>query len=492
MNFASECKEYLSYLKKYMYVILSIYLLSEIAIFIKIGRSNVFMFASTIFVTLFMICSIVLSFKDFKTTVKMYILTIPMIPLILYLFFRLNMTWIGTGVYWLYFFIFIINAFRALKENELDFSRISIKNGRYKKVVLVYLILIILALISSLLSINKLESFNLIGISLLSMIIVSLSILSYKNMDEDFIKTVIAYLCIGVTLSSIPDIVVALYSIVFLGKNQHLYGVLGSNFMLGYTIMVLPFILLFSINKNMCKKYNKIFILLLLIQTINLSTQMSRGILLAVFICFVFTMILDKKNFIKYLLVGAVIFSGLGYNVTHRWEFNEIRQEIETEGIEGVVQGEGIFKKLMEQTKSRRPIWTVALGMINDKPYLGVGPGQFKNYYLQYGGKPSRMYIDAHNIILNVATEVGLIFTLVLFLGCITVFFKSLVFGWKKKKYKNILYPGLIGIIALFAYGNITGQAFITSTYPVSIVPAFVFIIIYTILMKTTTEFVRE
>ncbi|MCY6483571.1 O-antigen ligase family protein [Clostridium aestuarii] len=493
MEFINECKEYVSYLKKYLFLILGLYILSEIYIFVKIGKSNIFMFLSSIFIILFILCSLFLCFKDFRTTIKIYILSIPIIPIILYIFFRLNMSWIGNGVYWIYLAVFVINGVKALRKNELDFSKISIKRGKYRIYGIVSLILIGLAIISSGLSINKLESFSLIGVSLISMVIVSAFILSYKNMDMNFIKTIIAYLCIGVAISSIPDIVVATYSLIFSGKNQHLYGVLGSNFMLGYTIMVLPFILLYAVNKKVCTKYNSLFKLLLLIEIINLSTQMSRGIVIAVFICFIFVMMLDKKNFIKYVLVGAVVFSCLGYNVTHRWEFNEIRHEIKIDGIEGIVgEGKGIFKKLMEQTKSRRPIWTIALGMVNDKPYFGVGPGQFKNYYLQYGGKPSRMYIDAHNIILNVATEVGLIFTLVLFALSVSIFIKSFVFGWKNKKYRHILFPGAIGMVALFLYGNITGQAFITSRYPISIVPTFVFTIVNTILIKTTKEFVGE
>ncbi|MCY6958623.1 O-antigen ligase family protein [Clostridium brassicae] len=489
MSFTNECKEYLSYLKKYMYIILSLYILCEVAIFIKIGRSNVFMFASTIFVTLFIICSIILCFKNFETTIKMYILSVPLIPLILYIFFRLKMTWIGTSMYWLYFLIFIINAYKAFQNNKLDFSKISLKNGRYKKVVLVYLVLIVLSFISAMLSIHKLESLNMMGVSLVSMAVISLLILSYKDTDKEFVKDIIAYLCGGVALSSIPDIIVALYTIIFQGKNQHLYGVLGSNFMLGYTIIVLPFILLFAINKDICPKYNKIFKLLLIIETVNLCTQMSRGILVAVFICFFLTIILDRKNFIKYLLVAAIIFSGLGYNIMHRWELNEIRQEIEVEGIGGVVQGPGFLKQVLDQTKSRRPIWIVAFRMIGDNPYFGVGPGQFKNNYLDYGGKPTRMYIDAHNIVLNVATEMGVIFTVIFFIACLFPFFKSLIHGWKYKKTMGVLYPSLIGISALFAYGNITGQAFMTSTYPVSIVPAFVFVMTYTIMIKTTKEY---
>ena len=71
----------------------------------KIGTSNVLMFLSSIFVTLFVICSLILMFKDFVTASKIYAITIPIIPMVLYIMNRLHLAGIGQGIYIAYFAI---------------------------------------------------------------------------------------------------------------------------------------------------------------------------------------------------------------------------------------------------------------------------------------------------------------------------------------------------------------------------------------------------
>ncbi|WP_461206456.1 O-antigen ligase family protein [Clostridium sp. DL1XJH146] len=483
MEFFTDLKEYMGYLKKRLFIILGLYFFIELFIFMQLWTTNKFMFISSIFITLYMIVSIFLCFKDFETTIKVYVLSIPIVPILLYLCFRLGIVWVGTGVYWLYFILFIVGTFKAYKKNEIDFDQISFK-GKYRRVLIIYSVLTIISMISSFLSYSKIESFNLTLLAIVSIILISLILLSYKGMNRRFIESIITYLCIGVSISSIPDITVSVYSLIFSGNNIHLYGVLGSNFMLGYTIIILPYILYFAVNKNICNRYNQIFKVLLLIEILNLSTQLSRGILLTVFICILLIICIDRENFKKYLLVSIIIFTCLGYNVTHRWEFNQIKDDIKVEGIQFIIEDEGILSKIAQQFKSRRPIWIVATNMIEDNPCFGVGLGSFKYRYLYYGGSESRLYIDSHNIFLNVATELGLIFALVLF-SCLFIFlFTSFIKNLKFKEFASIIFPGIIGIISLLVYGNITGQAFITSTFPVSIVPVFVFTVVVTIIIK--------
>ncbi len=478
MELIQEFRAYYDYLKKYIYIILGLYILIEIALFIKIGTSNVLMFTSSIFVTLFVICSLILMFKDFVTASLIYAVAIPIIPMILYIMNRLHIAGVGGAVYLTYFTIYLINMAREYNNGGFDFSRLK---GKYNKLSIFYGILLILAAISSLRSIYVLESLKLVLISIVQMMTYSIGMLCYKKSNKEFYKDILLYLCLGITLSAGPDIIVTLFNLIVRGNNQHLYGVLGSNFMLGYTIIVMPFILLYATNKELSGKYNKIYKLFLLIQIINFSTQKSRGILISLAMCFFIVFIIDIKNWRKYILISIVIFSCMTFNVMHRWDMEEIVADIKVNSIENLVTNNArIFARLISQTKNRRPIWALAFGMISDHTYFGVGPGHFKYYYLQYGGSPKKMYIDAHNIILNLVTEFGVIFTFTFMLAWLGGLVKSVfdILKNRKKDFREFKWPGIIGVLCLLAYGNITGQSFMTSRDPLSVVPAFVFTVV--------------
>jgi len=478
MGFLEQLKAYYNYLRKYTYIIIGIYAVIEIGLFIKIGTSNVLMFVSSIFVTLFVICSLILMFKDFITASLIYAISIPIIPMVLYIMNRVNIAGIGEMVYLLYFAIYLINMTREYKNGGFDFSILKVK---YTKLSIFYIIILVLAAISSFRSIHELEAFKLVLLSIVSMITYSIGMLCYKKSNKEFYKDILFYLCLGVTLSSIPDIIVTLYNLIVRGNNQHLYGVLGSNFMLGYTIMVMPFILLYAMNKDLSEKYYKIYKLLLLIQIINFSTQKSRGILVTLAICFLIILIIDIKNWKKYILISIFVFSCMTFNVMHRWDVEDLTADIKISNLKNLASNNSkIFARLIEQTKNRRPIWALALKMINDHTYFGVGPGHFKYYYVQYGGNASKMYIDAHNIILDLMTEFGVIFTFTFMIAWIGALIKSIVdiIKNRKKDFKEFKWPGIIGVFSLLLYGNITGQSFMTSRDPLSVVPAFVFTVV--------------
>ena len=478
MEFMQELKDYYNYLKKYIYIIIGLYTVIEIGLFIKIGTSNVLMFASSIFVTLFVICSLGLMFKDFVTASKIYAVAIPIIPMVLYIMNRLHIAGIGEVVYMAYFAIYLISMGGEYKNGGFDFSRMKV---RYTKLSVLYSILLLLSIISSVLSLHVLEAFKLLLLSMVSMMTYSIGMLCYKRNSKVFYKDILFYLCLGVTLSSVPDIVVTLYNLIVRGNNQHLYGVLGSNFMLGYTIMVMPFILLYATNKELSAKYSIIYKVLLLIQVINFSTQKSRGILLTLAICFFIVFIIDIRNWKKYMLISIVVFSCMTFNVMHRWDMEEITAELKIDNLGHIASTNAkIISRLINQTKNRRPIWALAFGMINDHTYFGVGPGHFKYYYLQYGGNAKKMYIDAHNIILNLITEFGVIFTFTFMVAWLGGLLKSVIDIVKnrKKDFREFKWPGIIGVLCLLVYGNITGQSFMTSRDPLSVVPAFVFTVV--------------
>ncbi|MBU3145996.1 hypothetical protein [Clostridium sp. CF012] len=83
-------KEYLEYLLKYKILILVAYLLCQLGIYMLIGKTNYFIFAASFFITIFIISSLVLMLKDSKTAILIYNISIPILPMQLYLLNRLN------------------------------------------------------------------------------------------------------------------------------------------------------------------------------------------------------------------------------------------------------------------------------------------------------------------------------------------------------------------------------------------------------------------
>lgn len=485
-----EFADYLRYLLKYKKIIIPIYLLVEIVIFMQIGRSNTFMMLSSLFISLFILCSVFLMFKDFRTTLRIFAISIPLIPIIQYLLFRLNMEWLGGFIYVFYFVIFLLNSFRELKSGNINF-RVFKKNKSYLLVGIIYLILTILGILSVANSRYKLEAFNFLFLGFIIMIVFSIIIISYTGEEKDFINDIIFYLCIGVALSGIPDTLIAFYTILTTGTNQHLYGALGSNFMLGYTIIALPFIVYNSVNKVEDNKRYYMYNLMMFIEIFVLATQRSRGILLTLVVCFLLIFLLNVKKKLKYLLITGIVLISVTYNVTYRPEFNEFRETLKEnpEVTVNIFSKNQFINNLLQQTKNRRPIWGITFNVIADHPYYGIGPGHYKYYYLEYGGSVERSYKDSHNVILNIVVDLGIPFATVFFLSVFVLWLKAFIKGIKIKeiKEKKPLFLCCIGIMCFMIYGNITGQAFMTFVSPISIVPAFVFTVITTAMVLKTS-----
>ena len=479
-------REYYQYLFKQKTLITVLYLVCQIAIYLLIGRTNHFTFAASFFTTLFIISTLILMTKDSKTAILVYNISLPVIPMLLYLFNRMDLNSLGVKIYFVYFIFLLI----GIRKEKLNFKKINL-TSKYGIVTTVYTFLCIIAIISSISSAYKFEAIRLTFIGVIFMLLYSLILICLDIKEVDFYKKVILSLCIGVTISGIPDVLIAVYSQVTSGENNHLYGVLGSNFMLGYTLMVLPFIVLYAANKEISGKYNSIYKLLLLVEIIILCTQRSRGILGALIIIFVAIIALDHKNYKKYLLISVIVLGCITFNVFQRGEMVDIKESFETGGVLAVVgDTKGFFYQLSEQTRNRRPIWSVAFRMIEDHTYTGLGPANFKYYFPVYAPEMKKAYIDAHNIFLNVAVEFGIPFCIVFFFAWWGTMFKSVVAAFtKRKKYnKSFILTTFIGMVSLLAYGNVTGQAFITSKHPISVVPAFVLISLLTVLLIIMKE----
>ena len=105
---------------------------------------------------------------------------------------------------------------------------------------------------------------------------------------------------------------------------------------------------------------------------------------------------------------------------------------------------------LRNSIEVRLSIWRSALRMLNDHLLFGVGPGNFRHFFLEYREDKltilknrDLIQIDPHNLILNLLLSFGLIATLLL----ITMF---LLYAIKTKKVSHKLeYPHILLIVFL-------------------------------------------
>ena len=105
---------------------------------------------------------------------------------------------------------------------------------------------------------------------------------------------------------------------------------------------------------------------------------------------------------------------------------------------------------LRNSIEVRLSIWRSALRMLSDHLFFGVGPGNFRHFFLEYREekltilkRKDLIQIDPHNLILNLLLSFGLIATLLL----ITMF---LLYAIKTKKVSHKLeYPHILLIVFL-------------------------------------------
>lgn len=139
--------------------------------------------------------------------------------------------------------------------------------------------------------------------------------------------------------------------------------------------------------------------------------------------------------------------------------------------------GDLIVKIIKSQSKTRQILWETGIRISMDYPYTGVGIGNYKNFYQEYSGS-NRPYSDAHNILLNMSSEIGTPFMVISVLLILIIGFGALVqyFNRDKKNIKknNIAIMAVIGVILI--YGNLTGISFQTTNEIYSFTPTFIII----------------
>jgi hypothetical protein len=236
------------------------------------------------------------------------------------------------------------------------------------------------------------------------------------------------------------------------------YGFLANADDLGLGLVVaLPFALIpiFYANNILIKGICAFMSLCFILGALGTQSRGSQIGLFAVFISALLSQLrwkkLTNRKFAIGIVVVAMLFAGFIYK--YRYSLHDSYISIQNEADQGRV--------------GRESTWAIAKQMIKDKPLTGVGRGNFIPYWqIKY---PSGVfgYQVAHNIILEVAAEIGLIG--LLFFLYFSLYgikeIRSLVKHQKKKLQKNDFLEMIFTIYLISLIGFYFNGMFITVAF---------------------------
>jgi putative inorganic carbon (HCO3(-)) transporter len=125
--------------------------------------------------------------------------------------------------------------------------------------------------------------------------------------------------------------------------------------------------------------------------------SLSRGTLVGLFAGFLFLIVTDRRRLQITLLGGvtAIVAAGLVINSNPQRFQNALtlKQHVAQENV-----------------TTRYEAWSIAGRLAADHPLLGIGPGNFRDYYTQLSGQPAGTpgLTVAHDAYLDIAAEIGL------------------------------------------------------------------------------------
>lgn len=417
--------------------------------------------------------------KSLENTLITVAFTIPLLPLIGYVMLRLNLL----NLQWVAYVLYYIAVAALLIKNgllkKLDGKNIKVKD-KYLRIALM-----ILLVVNIFFAFNKGLSLMIVLLSFVPFILYTyiLRALNYKNKGE-FLNKILIALSLGCIFSSIPDILYFFMTWAQGDKNIRIFGPLGSNFILIYDLLILIIILAKWAN---IKGIKNIWCWLAVAMSFIISMQLSRGAWISFMLIFLMFLIFNISNWKRYIAIILVFGSMLTYNVFQRPDvandsnLHEVQEIITGNAHESKLESNSAFsdiiKKVLEsQSKTRQILWKAGIDITADYPYTGVGIGNFKYFYQEYSGS-ERPYSDAHNIFLNMSTELGVPFMILGMILLVIVGLTSLINYFKNKdnrlKKSYLALMTIAGIVLV--YGNLTGIAFQTTNEIYSFTPTFIF-----------------
>lgn len=417
--------------------------------------------------------------KSLENTLITVAFTIPLLPLIGYVMLRLNLLNLQWVAYVLYYIVVAVLLIKNGLLKKLDGKNMKVKD-KYLRIALM-----ILLVVNIFFAFNKGLSLMIVLLSFVPFILYTyiLRALNYKNKGELLNKILIA-LSLGCIFSSIPDILYFFMTWAQGDKNIRIFGPLGSNFILIYDLLILIIILAKWAN---VKGIKNIWCWLAVAMSFIISMQLSRGAWISFMLIFLMFLIFNISNWKRYIAIILVFGSMLTYNVFQRPDvandsnLHEVQEIITGNAHESKLESNSAFsdiiKKVLEsQSKTRQILWKAGIDITADYPYAGVGIGNFKYFYQEYSGS-ERPYSDAHNIFLNMSTELGVPFMILGMILLVIVGLTSLINYFKNKdnrlKKSYLALMTIAGIVLV--YGNLTGIAFQTTNEIYSFTPTFIF-----------------
>lgn len=419
-------------------------------------------------------------FSSVEKSIISIAFVIPLLPLSGYILLRLNLL----DYQWLFYTAFYILASISLIKNKIykhfDINNIILKNK------IIRLSLFILLIVSCFFAYNKQLSFMIIFLSFIPFSIFFILIAGLNIKDKKkLLNNVFLSISVGCIVSSLPDILYFVLLWISGNKSARIFGPLGSNFILIYNLLIYSVLLAKWLKE---KSLKNIWTILVLAMSMIISMQLSRGALLSFFGILIIFLIFDIKNYKKIIVIMIVFGSILGYNVMGRVD---VAQDTAIQEIQEIVignknedldinfgaPGDLLANVIKSQSKTRQVLWETGIKMSMDYKYTGVGIGNFKYFYQEYSGS-DRPYLDAHNILLNMSSEIGMPFMILSFLFMLILGFGALINYFNKEKKdirkNNIAIMSAIGVIML--YGNLTGIGFQTTNEVYSFTPTFIII----------------
>lgn len=426
-----------------------------------------------------MIVILVYMANSLENTLITVAFTVPLLPLIGYVMLRLNLLNLQWIAYVLYYIVVATLLIKNGLLKKLDRKNIKVKD-KYLRIALM-----ILLIVNIFFAFNKGLSLMIVLLSFVPFILYTyiLRALDYRNKGELLNKILIA-LSLGCIFSSIPDILYFFMTWSQGDKNIRIFGPLGSNFILIYDLLMLIIILAKWAN---IKGVKNIWCWLAVAMSFIISMQLSRGAWISFMLILLMFLIFNISNWKRYIAIVLVFGSMLTYNVFQRPDvandsnLHEVQEIITGNAHESKLESNtefsDIIKKVLEsQSKTRQILWKAGIDITADYPYTGVGIGNFKYFYQEYSGS-ERPYSDAHNIFLNMSTELGVTFMILGMILLVIVGLTSLINYFKNKdnrlKKSYLALMTIAGIVLV--YGNLTGIAFQTTNEIYSFTPTFIF-----------------
>lgn len=397
--------------------------------------------------------------KSYENTIIAAFFSIFLLPLGGYIFLRIGLLdkqWVFYSLFYLMILFFLIKNGLLKRINQ---EKNIIKN-KYIRLIIMAIIII-----NVFFAFNKQVSIMIILLSFVPFIFLFYIVrTSYFKDKKLFYNKILEASILGSLVSVVPDFVYYMLSLLK-GSTEKLYGPLGSNAILAYSLLMFIIVLGKWAKEDGIKNRWTLYVIGF---SLSIGIQRSRGALIAIFSIFILYLIFNIKNWKKYGIVFLIVGIMVSGNVVSRPDvsdedtINEISTIIEkptTSNEKGKLK-QVIVKVIDSQSRTRQIIWKTALGITNDYTYTGVGLGNFKYFFNEYSGT-TKSYIDAHNLLLNFSAELGVPFMIVALILIIKMGIDALIGYFKSKGKMRLTYLSLGIVVAIFfVYGNLTGIAF--------------------------------